>query len=213
MYSCTNLDDISIFTCESKNIDTLIYCVYGLWLDLSSWFSRIHVTSPACCLGSPGSTVENKSRRWTSQPFDECRGGEPSRDGRTNMAWLSIILYRIIAQHVFIVTCSAGFGWFSDLLLLLLILTSVILIIVAQEWAIHDCKSVNGVTVNGEAVSEDGRSAASICPCEQMVRCYGHSFDRGIVHQNGAVRCLSCYLSFRNRRNCSEPCTVFVLWT
>eukprot|EP00435_Cladocopium_sp_Y103_P013165 s2327_g3.t1 len=27
-----------------------------------------------------------------------------------------------------------------------------------QEWAIHDCKSLNGVTVNGEAVGEDGRT-------------------------------------------------------
>ena len=28
-----------------------------------------------------------------------------------------------------------------------------------QEWAIHDCKSLNGVTVNGEAIGEDGRTA------------------------------------------------------
>ena len=27
-----------------------------------------------------------------------------------------------------------------------------------QEWAIHDCKSLNGVTVNGETVGEDGRT-------------------------------------------------------
>lgn len=27
-----------------------------------------------------------------------------------------------------------------------------------QEWAIHDCKSLNGVTVNGEAIGEDGRT-------------------------------------------------------
>lgn len=28
----------------------------------------------------------------------------------------------------------------------------------AQEWAIHDCKSMNGVTVNGEAVGVSGRT-------------------------------------------------------
>lgn len=27
-----------------------------------------------------------------------------------------------------------------------------------QEWAIHDCKSLNGVTVNGETIGEDGRT-------------------------------------------------------
>lgn len=30
-----------------------------------------------------------------------------------------------------------------------------------QEWAIHDCKSLNGVTVNGEAIGEDGRTLRS----------------------------------------------------
>ena len=27
-----------------------------------------------------------------------------------------------------------------------------------QEWAIHDCKSLNGITVNGEPIGEDGRT-------------------------------------------------------
>ena len=30
----------------------------------------------------------------------------------------------------------------------------------SQEWAIHDCKSLNGVTVNGQAIGEEGRTGS-----------------------------------------------------